>query len=167
MSAANDPQQLVYAFRADLEAFGADVEAGGLAVFHEAAEQVADALINGNQYGPGAPVDTGFLRASFRVSKNQPDDGPSAPPDLPGRTAGDPPVFDTRISATRGVRLRFGDLLYVTTMAEYAIYLEEGGKLRRNGPPQLVGTPTPFVAPVVARWPAIVETAARQNGFGS
>lgn len=144
-----------------------DVQGAGERTLETAAGLAAEAVVVGNTFGPGAPVDTGFLRASFRVSKNQPDDGPSTPPELPGRQAGDPPVFDTRLSATRGVRLRFGDLLYVTTMAEYAIYLEEGGMLRRNGPPELVGTPTPFVAPVEARWPAIVETAARRNGFGS
>jgi hypothetical protein len=53
-------------------------------------------------------------------------------------------------------------------MADYAGYLEEGaGLVRRNGPPENIGAPTPFIAPVEARFGAIAEDAARRVGYGS
>lgn len=165
MSAANDPQQLIYAFRADLEAFGADVEAGGLAVFHEAAEQVADALINGNQYGPGVPVDTGFARASFRVGLNAPAEGPTERPFISRRVAKPGTVrFPAAPDLSAITQAVLGDTLYITTQAGYPAFLEFEPKRRRFG--RTAGQSTEFIAPVESRWPQIVQDAADRTGFG-
>ena len=156
------------AFSGELRRFmDRDVRGLGTAAFREAANLAARAVIEGNGFGPGAPLDTGFLRASFRVSRNQPEDGPTTAPAVPGRQPGDAPLYPTTADTTAIGAAQLGDTIYVTTLAEYAGYLEEGGMVRRNGPPELVGTPTEFIAPVDARWPQIVEEAVRRTGFGA
>jgi len=143
-----------------------DVRRLGLDVFQESALVTAEAVVIGNQFGPGTPLDTGFLRASFRVSKNAPTDGPSTPPVVPGRKAGDPPLYPSTLDTAATQTAFLGDRVFCTTVAAYAEYLEEGGMVRRNGPPENVGSPTPFVAPVEARWEQIVDDAARRVGYG-
>jgi hypothetical protein len=144
--------------------FRDDVEGRGTAAFQEAAQQAAEAIIIGSQYGPGAPLDTGFLRASFRVSRNRPEDGPSEAPPTPGRQPGAPPIFTTTPDTSQVATAVLGDEVFITTVAEYAQHLEENGLTRRNGP--RAGQPTEFIAPVEARWPAILDDAARRAGYG-
>lgn len=154
-------------FRAELRAFQQiDVSGKAETLFQEAAAAAAEAVVLGNQFGPGAPLDTGFLRASFRVALNAPEDGPSTPPPTPGRKDGDPPLYPNTLDTSAAARAKLGNTIYCTTVAEYATYLEEGGLVRRHGPPENVGAPTPFVAPVEARWDAIVEDAAARVGYG-
>lgn len=158
---------MLKAFTDQLQAFGRlDVMGVATEVFQESAQVAAEAVVIGNAYGPGAPLDTGFLRASFRVAKNAPEDGPSAPPATPGRKDGDPPRYPTTLDTSATQTAALGDRVYCTTVAEYADYLEEGGLTRRNGPPENVGAPTPFVAPVDARWLQIVDDTARRVGYG-
>lgn len=153
-------------FSRGLEAFfREDVEGRATAAFQEAAQLTAEAIVVGSQYGPGAPLDTGFLRASFRVSRNRPDDGPTTPPPTPGRTPGDAPLYPTTVDTSPAATARLGETIYITTAAEYAVYLEEGDLTRRHGP--LAGAPTPFVGPVEARWAAILDDAARRAGYGA
>jgi hypothetical protein len=157
-------------FRAVLLGFMRDdVEGRATEALQDAAQIAAEAVVIGNMYGPGAPLDTGFLRASFRVSRNAPDDGPSTPPPTPaGRKAGDRPLFPVnRVNTRAAATMKLGEDLFITTMAEYATYLEEGSMTRRHGPPQNVGTPTHFIAPVEARWPQILDDAARRAGYGT
>ena len=154
-------------FTDQLRAFG-ERDVLGLAtdVFQDAAQATAEAVVIGNQYGPGTPLDTGFLRASFRVAKNSPEDGPSVRPPTPGRTPGDAPLYPNTVDTSATQTAFLGDKVYCTTVAAYADYLEEGGITRRHGPPENVGTPTPFVAPVEARWEQIVDDTARRVGYG-
>ena len=153
-------------FTDQLRGFGQDVERVGAATFHAAAEATAEAVVIGNQFGPGAPLDTGFLRASFRVSRNRPEDGPSVAPVVTGRKDGDPPIYTTALDTSSIAAAGLGDEIFVSTVAEYADYLEAGGMVRRNGPPENRGASTQFVAPVEARWPAILDDAARRVGYG-
>jgi hypothetical protein len=155
-------------FTDQLGAFGReDVTRMGALVFEEAAQATAEAVVIGNQFGPGAPLDTGFLRASFRVARNRPEDGPSERPPTPGRKQGDPPLYAPTLDTSAVAGATLGDSIFVTTVAEYADYLETGGLTRRNGPPENVGAPTQFVAPVEARWLQIVDDAARRVGYGA
>jgi hypothetical protein len=153
------------AFTRDLQAFFRDdVEGRGTAAFREAAQTTAEAIVVGNQFSIGAPLDTGFLRASFRVSRTRPEDGPSERPATPGRQPGDAPLFPATVDTSPAATATLGEDVYIATPVEYAQYLEENGLTRRNGPN--VGQPTEFVAPVEARWPAILDDAARRAGYG-
>lgn len=155
-------------FTQQLQAFGQqDVFGRAQEAFREAAQVTAEAVVIGNQFGPGTPLDTGFLRASFRVARNTPEDGPSERPATPGRKAGDAPIFGSSLDTSPAATAALGDRVYCTTVASYADALEEGGMIRRNGPPENVGAPTPFVAPVEARWEQIQDDAARRVGFGA
>lgn len=152
-------------FTRQLEAFFRDdVEGRGTAAFREAAALTAEAIVVGNQYSIGAPLDTGFLRASFRVSRRRPEDGPTERPPAPGRQPGDAPLYPTTIDTSPAATARLGEDVYITTAAEYARYLEENGLTRRHGPD--AGRPTEFIAPVEARWPLILDDAARRAGYG-
>jgi hypothetical protein len=132
----------------------------------EAAQVASEAVVLGNAFGPGVPLDTGFLRASFRVSKNVPEDGPSVAPAVPGRKDGDPPIYPASLDTRAAARAFLGDQIFCTTMAVYADPLENNGLTRRNGPPENVGASTEFVRPVEARWEQIVDDAARRVGYG-
>ena len=72
---------MVKTFAADCEAwFKDDVEGKATLTLQEAADTAAEAIVVGNEFGPGVPVDTGFARSSFRVALNEAVDGPSQPP---------------------------------------------------------------------------------------
>ncbi len=156
-------------FTSELFKFGdEDVEGRGTAMFRECAQVTAEAIVIGNAYGPGTPLDTGWLRASFRVSESVPEDGPGERPALPGREPGSGTVFASALDTSAAARAKLGNSVFVSTMAPYAGDLEEGaGLVRRNGPPENIGAPTPFIAPVEARFGQIAEDAARRVGYGS
>lgn len=158
---------MVREFRSQLLAFDGEVRGQAVDVFREAAQTTAEAIVIGNRFGPGAPLDTGFLRASFRVALNNPEDGPSVGAKVSGRKDGAAPIYPANLDTSGAARAQLGDDIYITTMAAYAVALEEGTGVRRNGPSANVGTPTPFVAPVEFRFDAIVEDAARRVGYGS
>lgn len=150
-------------FTLDLEAFGVAVEADATAVLREAAELTAEAIALGNQYGPGAPVDTGFLRASFRASVGAPASGPTTAPRRQKRRPGSAPVA----APTFGPALASATLdqpLYITTNVGYAQFLELLERRRRYG--RFAGQSTVFVRPVELRWPRIVEDTMRRLGVG-
>lgn len=167
MRNVSEPESLVREFRSDLLSFGDLVGEQGRDVFREAAQTTAKAIVFGNAFGPGAPLDTGFLRASFRVSLNTPEDGPSVGAKIAGRKDGDAPLYPTNLDTSGAARAQLGDDVFITTMAAYAVDLEEGSGVRRNGPSENIGTPTPFIAPVEFRFDAIVEDAARRVGYGA
>jgi hypothetical protein len=154
-------------FTASLREFSAkDVLLLSTDTLQEAAQVASEAVVLGNAFGPGVPLDTGFLRASFRVSKNAPEDGPSVAPSVPGRKDGDPPLYPASLDTSAAQRAFLGDRIFCTTVAEYADPLENNGLTRRNGPPENVGASTEFVRPVEARWEQIVDDAARRVGYG-
>lgn len=157
---------MVKTFAADCEAwFKDDVEGKATLTLQEAADTAAEAIVVGNEFGPGVPVDTGFARSSFRVALNEAVDGPSQPPPTPGRKPGDAPIFTEPLDTSAIEQATLDTLVYVTTAAEYAVHLEELGNKRRFGPN--AGGSTQFIAPVEQRWPSIVEDAARRVGYGA
>ncbi len=155
-------------FTAQLTAMADDIEGRLDVIFAESIQTAAEAVVIGNGFGPGVPVDTGFLRASFRFGLGAPVDGPSLPPEGTGQ------VFTAGLDTSPLVRVRLEQSVYLTTVAEYAQYLEDGtydgGTFnRRTSEEQLKnqkGTlgPTPFIEPVLARWQAIVDDAVRRTG---
>lgn len=156
--------QMVRTFVADLRAFfEEDVEERATAVLREAGELVAEAIVIGNQYGPGAPVDTGFLRASFRVGIDAPMAGPTTRPATPGRTPGQGATFSAPAIGPELAGVQLGQAIYITTNVEYAQYLEYLERNRRYG--KFAGSSTRFIGPVELRWPRIVEdVVARVRG---
>ncbi|GAB1340938.1 hypothetical protein [Gemmatimonas sp.] len=166
-------EEFARAFMAELRLLGDDVETHVRAIWQESMQTAAEAVVIGNSFGPGVPVDTGFLRASFRLGLNTPQDGPTAPPAGLPQGGGLPAQLDLATIS----RAELGETVYLTTDAEYAVPLEEGtysrgdksGTFSRRTSEQqlknLKGTmgPTPFVAPVVARWQSIVDDAARRT----
>lgn len=165
MTLARDPQQLVYDFQLDLSRFGDEVEDGALKVFHESAQQVAEAIVVGNQYGPGVAVDTGFARSSFRIGVNAPVDGPSVRPFISRRVTR-PGVerFPAALDLAPIGAAQLGDVVYITTQVNYAQHLEFEAKRRRFGPYK--GRSTAFIDPVEARFDTIVDDAADRVGYG-
>lgn len=151
-------------FSLDLKQWGLEVEADATRVFRAASQVAAEAVVVGNEFGPGAPVDTGFLRSSFRVGLGAPKAGPVTKPRTPGRVPGAPalypaaPVADALASAT------MDRVVYVTTSAAYAEPLELLSRTRRFGP--YAGRSTAFVRPVELRWPRIIERVMRQLRIG-
>jgi hypothetical protein len=161
----SDPLALVYDFNADLDRFAALVEQDAATVLREAAAVTAEAIIIGNAFGPGVPVDTGFARSSFRIGVNQPADGPTQRPYISRKVnkAGAvvfPALPDT--SAAAGVAL--GDAVYITTAVEYPQYLEFTPKARRFGVNK--GASTEFLEPVSDRFSQIVDDAVTRVTAG-
>lgn len=151
-------------FTAQLNAMAADLVGRLDTIYSEAIETAAEAVVLGNGFGPGVPVDTGFLRASFRLGIGAPEDGPTTPPADAARGAFAAPLD---LSAVANVTVE--KPVFLTTMAEYAEYLEDGTGNRRTPEEQLKnlkGTmgPTEFIEPVIARWDAIVDDAVRRTG---
>jgi hypothetical protein len=139
---SGDGARLVRAFEADLAAMAAGLEDRIGDIFADAVHTAAEAIIVGNQYGPGVPVDTGFLRASFDTS------------DLARARTQREVTLTT--AAEYAVHLEAGE--------------RDGSALQRRSAEEqiknLKGTqgPTPFVEPVEARWTAIVEDTVRRTG---
>lgn len=146
-------------FSADLKNFGIEVEADARRVFHAAAEDVAEAIVIGNRYGPGVPTDTGFLRSSFRVGIGAPAAGPS-------RTLGNgiPGSFPAAVLGPAILRAPLDQPLFITTNVDYAEYLQFLPLTRRFGPSQ--GQSTVFLRPVESRWDNIVLDNMRRLGIG-
>lgn len=152
---------LIENFLVDLHAFDGRITEDMTTVLRETAAVVAEAIVVGNAYGPGAPVDTGFLRSSFQVTLNNPATGPSEPPARPaGRRLGDPPIYTTIPDLRAADRAQVTDVVYVTTPASYAEYLEYDNLERRFGP--FRGQPTAFVRSVALRFDRIVEDTLRR-----
>lgn len=166
-------EEFARAFLAELHLLGEDIEVHVRRIWQESMTLATEAIVIGSQYGPGAPVDTEYLRSTFGIGRNGPAEvfgdrnagarGGAAAPSLDLRE-----IFDAQL----------GESVYLTTATEYAHYLEDGkwsrgdkaGTFaRRTSTEQLnnkkgTGGPTPFVAPVAARWPDIVEDALQRVG---
>lgn len=152
---------LIENFLLDLRAFSELTDARATAVVRATAAVCAEAIIIGNEYGPGAPVDTGWLRASFQVTLNTPATGPSEPPPRPkGRRLEDPPLYPDAPVLTGAENAALSDVVYITTPAAYAEYLEYDGLERRFGPYR--GMPTAFVRSVALRFDRIVDDVRRR-----
>jgi len=115
--------------------------------------------------GGNMPVDTGFLRASFRVGLDAPAPGPSTPPSTAGREPGSAPLFSAPVLGPELATVALGQVVFVTTNVEYAAYLEYLDRQRRYG--KFAGQSTVFIAPIELRWPRIVEDALRRNVQGN
>ena len=158
----NDDRSMVREFVLQLEGFGEDLEAAAREVLGGVVETTAEAITRGNEFGPGVPWDTGFLRASFQTGLNAPRDGPSVRPPTPGRRPGAGELYTGVLDVSIAARAVLGDRIYITTIAEYAVYLEEGTTQRRFG--ALKGAATPFIAPVEARFQQICDSVAKRVG---
>lgn len=132
-------------FAADINKFAKVVAKRQRFVFTKSAAALFDTMQTPVKKGGNMPVDTGFLRASFRVTINAPST------DDPGRRVLDqkykPPAYRAIIN-----RAKPQDAIYGTYLAPYAIYQEYGA----NGNP-----PRRFVGLAVAQWPQIVATNVR------
>lgn len=150
-------------FNAELEQFaGATAEQARL-IFAESAATACEAIAIGNEFGPGAPLDTGYLRASFRVGVDTIVNGPSTPPQRSKRSDGTHLIADV-FDASPVQRVQIGQTVYLVTNVDYAKYLETGHMTRRHG--EHVGQDTEFIAPVEARFGQIVDDAADRVGYG-
>lgn len=159
-----DENALVYEFRSQLLAFGEDVEGKATATLQEAAEVTAEAVVIGNEYGPGIPVDTGFARASFRLGVGAPEDGPSTRPWVSRRVARPgTELFREPLNLGKLAQIRLGVPVFITTIAEYPQYLEFEPKRRRYG--KNAGASTVFLEPVEVRFERLVDDAARRVGY--
>lgn len=156
----------VRTFTSALFDFGEDVQADGVLIVREVADTTAEAIVFGNAFGPGVPVDTGFTRASFRVGRNEPVEGPTTHPPTPtGRTPGSAPLVDANLDVAVLRDIVLGDTIYITTsLADVPEALETLGRSRRFGPH--AGEDTAFIDPVETRFDAIVEDAAERVGWG-
>lgn len=150
-------------FTADLRDFGIEAEADAERVFRSAAQTAAEALVVGNAYGPGAPVDTGFLQNAFRVGIGRAKRGPTTRPARVQSGKGKASFANGGL----GPEIATATLdkpVYVTTNVVYAEPLENTPKTRRFGPHQ--GQSTVFVRVVEMRWTRILEDTMRRLGIG-
>lgn len=159
-----DENALVYEFRAQLLAFGEDVEGKATATLQETAQVTAEAVVIGNEYGPGIAVDTGFARSSFRLGVGAPEDGPSARPFISRRvTRPGTEVFREPFNLAKAAQIRLGVPVFITTVADYPQYLEFEPKRRRYG--KNAGASTVFLEPVEVRFERLVDDCARRVGY--
>jgi hypothetical protein len=153
------------AFSAQLDRMLRDVEDRLDEVWRTATLTAAQAVVEGNAFGPGVPVDTGQLRASWRIGVGRPEDGPSAP--IESDAVGDGPMMLAFLDLGVLKRATTDDVIWLTTMFPYAVHLEMGSGNRRTAEEQLKNRkgslgPTVFLEPVVSRWEQIVFDALRR-----
>lgn len=115
---------------------------------------IAEALVVGNAYGPGTPVDTGFARDSWSVGINGP--APGGPPrPEPGRPHGAGRGYLGALpSLTRDLMsVRAGDVVEFANAAEYFPGLEQGSS--QQAPAGVIGlTAIEIPALAAAAWRA-------------
>lgn len=111
--------------------------------------QIVGAALEGAapRYGEGTPVDTGFLRSSWRASVGSPDTGEGVAGGSIKKGLTPSPAPDLGINV---VGARSGDVVYFTNSAEYADIVEE-----REG----------FVQTIVANVPQIARDVAATVGL--
>lgn len=136
-------------FTAQIDAWIARSKVATEAVFKQSAQAVINEMNTPVAKGGNMPVDTGFLRASLQVGIDQ---IPTAmdkekPADAAGREPHSGPLYepDTNAATMAIAGVRFGQTIFATYGANYAIYQEN-----RNG----------FVRLAAQRWPAIVAQVA-------
>lgn len=83
--------------------------------------EAAEAIVVGNEWGPGTPVDTGFARASWWASINTVGGTPGSV--IPSPAAGGESVNTMSLVITKA---RAGDVIYLLNNASYIEYLEKG-----------------------------------------
>lgn len=142
----NDEQ--VRKFEAALERALAQREQYHTTVFRESVRTAFGALTGPTAYGPGVPRDTGLTSDTFGVAIGSPEQG--------------------TIGSTAIDRVRLEDRVFITNPLAHVIPLEEartrtGGPMRRRTAQEQLkdlrgtGGPTTFAAPVIERWPQIVD----------
>lgn len=111
-------QKGIAKFTAQLNAADARIKGRLGQVAQQMAFIVAEAVVVGNQYGPGTPVDTGFARANWATSLNSEPSG-----ELTERPEGDA-KYPTPEITVPGMKL--GDVFRMANNAVYAGSLEFG-----------------------------------------
>lgn len=131
-------------FSADVSAWVAETQQRLDAVFRESAQRVFEIAQTPVGAGGNMPVDTGFLRASFRVTTGMP-----APVD-PGATNKE----RVTMSFSPGpILAELGQTVYGTWTAAYASAVNYGTSKRRG---------YHFVELSAMRWPAIVAQVSEE-----
>lgn len=140
-----------------VDAWARETEHRLRSVLRESAQDVAEAVSVGNQYGPGSPRDTGFLLSSWDATLGTP---PSTPLKAPkGATAGQFSRSDSMALVISSADL--GDTITVYNNTQYLPYLEDGSTTPKS--PHVSG----WIAQAVHQWPTIVAQAvARVRGSG-
>ncbi len=122
----------VATFRADLKRWEPKIRGRLDYLVRRTAMLVAQAVIVGNKYGPGTPVDTGFARASWFVSLGSPTRG-SAGPTQPAPGSKTPRgafgegqgALDAAVGVVAGIKAG-GPTVYLLNDAAYIRRLEFG-----------------------------------------
>lgn len=150
----------VRAFAAALDQRFAEVDQKLTEIFRESISLTVQNIVGPGDYGPGVPVDTGALRASFGLGVGG-----------PGAAGGGAAAIGTGL--LNSVRLQ--DSIFFTSELAYAQWVElgrtrNGGQMQRRTAAQQLGRlkgtggPTTFLQPVLDQWPRIVEEAVQRVG---
>ena len=108
-------------FTATIDAFTRQLE-GKLDQFvQDVALEAAEAIVVGNEFSPGTPVDTGFARASWWASINSL--GGAQGTVVPSAGAGAESVSAMSLVITKA---KAGDIIYLLNNAAYIEMLEKG-----------------------------------------
>lgn len=129
-------------FSAQVEEWVKESKEAILAVVQESAQRVTDRVLLPTAKGGNMPVDTGFLRSSFKGSLNQPFLA------LRDKPEGNLFTYDGSDVILTIAGMELGDTFYGTFTANYAVYVEYGA----NGRP-----PRAMVRTAAAQWQAIVN----------
>lgn len=127
-------------FAAQISAFCSATKERQTAVFRESVERVVDAMQTPVAAGGNMPIDTGFLRASLRLTKDAPISATLANP-------GGSHSYGGEVSLTLA-GAEPGETLFACYGAAYAAAVNYG----RNGKPGRM-----FVQLAAQRWPMIVN----------
>jgi hypothetical protein len=84
-------------------------------------------VVVGGEFGPGTPVDTGYLRAMWWLSINGSGQSPNLQkPDTSGRKKGEPMLFASDDPSSGALDILAGDHVSLNNNTEYASYVENG-----------------------------------------
>ena len=107
-------------FKADVRQFAENLQLDILTVMRKLALDALNGTIR------RTPVDTGRLRASWRVNLNSPDTGTVAPEAAPGGSPGAPADAQQVNEALGKMKaLKIGDSIHISNSVEYAEFVEE------------------------------------------
>lgn len=129
------------------------------AVLRESAFDLAEAVIVGNRWSTGTPVDTGYARASWIVSLGAPSDRLPLGGRPAVRTPATAVAADATLAAVTAGLARWdpSQTLYLQNNTRYIAYLEYGLTVPKAG-----DTPPGWVGQAVRAWPLIVADATRR-----
>jgi hypothetical protein len=107
-------------FKADVRKFAENLQLDIVTVMRKLALDALNGTIR------RTPVDTGRLRASWRVSVNAPDTSTVPEGEAPGGSPGAPADGQQTANALSKMSgLKIGDSVHISNSVEYAIYVEE------------------------------------------